>query len=86
MLAEHLEGRRDHALRLWVLLMFELWHRRYLDRGSAIPFHAQPIPQKEKVGQPAGGVLDMSSYGVVAPALLKRKRCCPAVPSPSPSS
>jgi len=50
MLAEHLEGRRDHALRLWVLLMFELWHRRYLDRGSVIPFHAHPIPQKENVG------------------------------------
>jgi asparagine synthase (glutamine-hydrolysing) len=30
-LAEHLSGRRDHELRLWQLLMFELWSRAYLD-------------------------------------------------------
>jgi asparagine synthase (glutamine-hydrolysing) len=28
---EHETGRRDHAARLWALLVFELWHRRYLD-------------------------------------------------------
>jgi asparagine synthase (glutamine-hydrolysing) len=28
---EHATGRRDHAARLWALLVFELWHRRYLD-------------------------------------------------------
>jgi asparagine synthase (glutamine-hydrolysing) len=28
---EHRTGRRDHNLRLWQLLVFELWHRRYLD-------------------------------------------------------
>jgi asparagine synthase (glutamine-hydrolysing) len=28
---EHLSGRRDHTLRLWQLLVFELWHRQYLD-------------------------------------------------------
>jgi asparagine synthase (glutamine-hydrolysing) len=38
---EHLAGRRDHTLRLWQLMVFELWHRHYLDapqevlRGSA---------------------------------------------------
>jgi asparagine synthase (glutamine-hydrolysing) len=31
LLDEHLAGRRDHDLRLWQLLMFELWHRAYLD-------------------------------------------------------
>ncbi len=30
-LAEHLTGKRDHALRLWQLLVFELWHRQYVD-------------------------------------------------------
>jgi asparagine synthase (glutamine-hydrolysing) len=29
--SEHLSGRRDHTLRLWQLLVFELWHRQYLD-------------------------------------------------------
>ena len=28
---EHLSGKRDHNLRLWQLLVFELWHRQYLD-------------------------------------------------------
>ena len=32
---EHLTRRRDHTLRLWQLLVFELWHRRYLDSGAA---------------------------------------------------
>ena len=31
---EHLEGRFDHAYRLWALLFFELWHRRWLDQRS----------------------------------------------------
>jgi asparagine synthase (glutamine-hydrolysing) len=38
LLREHLSGQRDHTLRLWQLLVFELWHRRYLDTvgvGSA---------------------------------------------------
>jgi asparagine synthase (glutamine-hydrolysing) len=28
---EHRTGRRDHNLRLWQLLVFELWHRQYID-------------------------------------------------------
>ena len=38
LLREHLSGQRDHTLRLWQLLVFELWHRHYLDTvgvGSA---------------------------------------------------
>jgi asparagine synthase (glutamine-hydrolysing) len=34
---EHLSGRRDHTLRLWQLLVFELWHRQYLDAAVAEP-------------------------------------------------
>ena len=33
---EHLSGRRDHTLRLWQLLVFELWHRHYID-SPAVP-------------------------------------------------
>jgi asparagine synthase (glutamine-hydrolysing) len=32
---EHTEGRRDHAQRLWTLLMLELWFRHHIDPGSA---------------------------------------------------
>ena len=31
MLEEHWQGRRDNSGSLWILLMFELWHRNYLD-------------------------------------------------------
>jgi asparagine synthase (glutamine-hydrolysing) len=34
---EHLSGRRDHTLRLWQLLVFELWHRQYMDQPAARP-------------------------------------------------
>ena len=31
LLDEHERGRRDHSMGLWALLMFELWHRQFLD-------------------------------------------------------
>jgi asparagine synthase (glutamine-hydrolysing) len=31
LLREHLSGKRDQTLRLWQLLVFELWHRQYID-------------------------------------------------------
>jgi len=45
---------------LWTLLMFELWHREYLDRpisagvsgNAAVPFDPTAFPQKDKA---AGG-------------------------------
>jgi asparagine synthase (glutamine-hydrolysing) len=45
LMREHLGGRRDHTLRLWGLVVFELWHRLYLDSrrespslaGAAVP-------------------------------------------------
>ncbi|HXH07674.1 MAG TPA: asparagine synthase (glutamine-hydrolyzing) [Vicinamibacterales bacterium] len=42
LLREHLAGRRDHTLRLWALVIFELWHRRYLDAGRRAA--APPAP------------------------------------------
>jgi asparagine synthase (glutamine-hydrolysing) len=35
LLEEHLSAKRDHSLRLWQLLVFELWHRQYVDRSVA---------------------------------------------------
>jgi asparagine synthase (glutamine-hydrolysing) len=34
-IAEHLDGRRDHASRLWTLLQLELWFRTYIDGEPA---------------------------------------------------
>jgi len=41
---EHLGGRRDYGQELWLLLIFELWHRNFLEnssRLSAAPVHIQ---------------------------------------------
>ena len=32
---EHLRGRFDRSSRIWQLLMFELWHRNFLEVRSA---------------------------------------------------
>lgn len=37
---EHLSARRDHTLRLWQLMVFELWHRQYVDQAAAAPARA----------------------------------------------
>src|SRR4030095_15282585 len=34
LLDEHERGRRDHSMALWSLLMLELWHQDFVDRGS----------------------------------------------------
>jgi len=36
LLDEHFKERRDHSARIWRLLMFELWHRNFLE-ALAIP-------------------------------------------------
>jgi asparagine synthase (glutamine-hydrolysing) len=35
LVAEHRQGRRSHADRLWALLMMELWLRLHMDRGTS---------------------------------------------------
>ncbi len=34
LITEHISGTREHTLRLWQLLVFELWHQRYLDHDA----------------------------------------------------
>ncbi|HSK11073.1 MAG TPA: asparagine synthase (glutamine-hydrolyzing) [Vicinamibacterales bacterium] len=33
---DHVSGRRDHTLRLWVLVVFELWQRQYVDDHAGV--------------------------------------------------
>jgi asparagine synthase (glutamine-hydrolysing) len=42
LLDEHFRGRRNHSGRIWRLLMFELWHRNYLERVRAAADHDEP--------------------------------------------
>ena len=38
LVSEHLAGTRDHSWRLWQLVVFERWHREYVERrGSTAP-------------------------------------------------
>lgn len=43
--AEHFQGKRDHGLKIWALLMLEQWFRMYIDAkpdtGDVIPIQAQ---------------------------------------------
>jgi asparagine synthase (glutamine-hydrolysing) len=43
---EHVSGKRDHTLRLWQLVVFERWHRQYVDRypGNSFPLSIPPVP------------------------------------------
>lgn len=43
---EHQSGRRDHTAALWTLLMFELWHREFIDA----PPTAGPLPASAATG------------------------------------
>ena len=43
---EHVNGRRDHALRLWQLVVFERWHQQYVD--------SNPFPLCSPAFPPAG--------------------------------
>ena len=49
---EHLSGRRDHALRMWGLMMLEQWARRFLDAPIAMDV---PMSEPERVHANANG-------------------------------
>jgi asparagine synthase (glutamine-hydrolysing) len=49
LIGEHIAGKRDHALRLWQLVVFERWHRAYVDAhpsGSGLPISAPAVPSE----------------------------------------
>jgi asparagine synthase (glutamine-hydrolysing) len=46
MLAEHHTSKRDHAYRLWALLMLELWFRTHLDPSTRADDQPTPVPEK----------------------------------------
>jgi asparagine synthase (glutamine-hydrolysing) len=51
LLDEHFRGRRNHAGRIWRLLMLELWHRNYLEKIQAM----DPIGGTENAVPVSGG-------------------------------
>jgi asparagine synthase (glutamine-hydrolysing) len=55
LLDEHFRGRRDHSGRIWRLLMFELWHRNYLEKIRAADANDEPYRAAPTAGS-VGGV------------------------------
>jgi asparagine synthase (glutamine-hydrolysing) len=50
LLEEHFSGRRNHSGRIWRLLVFELWHRNYLERvlasaATVEPYRFMPVAE-----------------------------------------
>ncbi|MGA8813586.1 MAG: asparagine synthase (glutamine-hydrolyzing), partial [Candidatus Sulfotelmatobacter sp.] len=52
LLDEHFRQRRNHAGRIWRLLMFELWHRNYLERLPAL----DPVASSTNAVPLSGGI------------------------------
>lgn len=44
LLDEHFRGRRDHSEKIWALLMFELWHRNFLEAPRLAESETPPVP------------------------------------------
>ena len=52
---EHAGGKRDHTLRLWQLVIFERWHRQYMDAvGNLVPLSAPAVPLQRPERRPIG--------------------------------
>ncbi len=50
MLDEHFSQRRDHSPRLWRLLMFELWHRNFMERTGTNEASLDPLVVSGRTG------------------------------------
>jgi len=50
LLDEHFRERRNHSGRIWRLLIFELWHRNYLERILTTEPDSEPYGMTRKVG------------------------------------
>lgn len=50
LLDEHFRGRHDHSNGIWRLLIFELWHRNYLEKIRMTNFRAEPCQVTSTAG------------------------------------
>jgi hypothetical protein len=50
---EHLEGRRDHGNRIWLLLTAEIWYRHFVGGRSASDLEAELAAAGGKKPKPA---------------------------------
>ena len=57
LLDEHIAGVRDHSLRLWQLVVLELWHRAYIDATAFSPEAARLPERVRPEAEPAGAAI-----------------------------
>ena len=50
LVAEHLAGRRDHRKQLWTLLVFQLWHRRWVEERTRRARQPSAAPPQQLAG------------------------------------
>ncbi|MGB8522180.1 MAG: asparagine synthase (glutamine-hydrolyzing) [Candidatus Acidiferrales bacterium] len=66
---EHVRGRRDRSSDLWILLVFELWHRNFLDRQQTHSYAAvQPIWLQSSAGSAIDSSHDAADSASITPA------------------
>lgn len=66
LLKEHLSGRRNHSGNIWLLLIFELWHRNFLEASPGTPSASSPSPITVSALQPESGPGGKGSFGHIA--------------------
>src|SRR5215510_6855377 len=42
--SEHRQGTKDHAFRIWTLVMFQMWHRTYIEEPQWPTLSVAPVP------------------------------------------
>ncbi len=68
LLRDHAENRRDNALKIWALLMIEVWQRMYFDKQSEESVLESAMGEAKRkpmgaVGQPEKQKLTWSAFG-----------------------
>ena len=70
LLTEHFEGQRDHSVRLWRLLTFELWHRNFLEQSDRDAPTPLPLQFGRGKSSPGRGAEPAVSGRVGAPGAM----------------
>jgi len=67
---EHLSGRRDRSGQIWLLLIFELWHRNFLEAARGEQGSLEVAPSALTASEPAAGSTSaaVTKRGVLAGA------------------
>jgi asparagine synthase (glutamine-hydrolysing) len=63
LLQEHFRRRRDHSGVLWMLLIFELWHRNFLEASRDAPSTISRLLPQTVGALPAGTLLEPTAAG-----------------------